>query len=103
MRRVKQAHAQSLRFMATDKTAAEAYVAAGRAALGRVHARFSAAQHSGLQERLVGLSQALRDMTEAGAFLNTFEAVWSELETHAPTSLYDEDTLRRALAAAQRE
>ena len=100
--RVRTAYLQSTAYQGADPSAAEAYIHAGRAALGRLHARFPAPEHDALRRHLVNWSKDMQAGQDESAFSIAYEVATESLKAHAATSLYDPETLRRALAAQDR-
>ena len=99
IRRVREAYAQNDRYRNSDPVTAQAYIDAARAALGRLHARFAAPEHEDLRQDLAQWSRDLQAGQSRELFLRSYDDVRLDLETHAETSLYNRDVLRRALAA----
>ena len=97
--RIHTAYLVSLDYQTSDPETAQAYTDAGRAALGRLHARYAAPEHEELRQLLVNWSQDLQTGQDMRHFLEPHSAVLLGLQTHASTSLYNPNVLRRALEA----
>lgn len=99
MKRVASVFERQRAIMEADPETASAYVDAGRAALGRLHARYASTEHEQLRGQLVAFSRRLQKGMSAYEFAEAHLALSAELERHARTSLYDRETLQLSLAA----
>ena len=97
--RIHTAFLQSLIYKTSDPETSRAYIDAGRAALGRLHARFSAPEHEKIRLELVAWSKGLQEGMRYEDHFDMAASVDDLIEAHAETSLYNRDVLRRALKA----